>query len=130
MVSATSTAASRSARRAASRSSKAPCASVRATFTRLPVAGAVLLGQCGHRLPGQGQGRAVTQMIGLRPGQCVEIGGSRESGTSRIDGGGQRGLRQQIGRWLTHATGLSFWRGNSWHGCGASARADRGRACS
>ena len=69
--------------------------------------GPVLAGQRAHRLPGQRQRRAITEMFGLGPGQSVQIRGGGECGTGRGDGVGQRGLRQQIGRWLTHATELS-----------------------
>ena len=69
--------------------------------------GPVLAGQRAHRLPGQRQRRPIPEMFGFGPGQACKIRGGGECGTGRGDGVGQRGLRQQIGRWLTHATELS-----------------------
>jgi hypothetical protein len=56
--------------------------------------GAVCLGESAERLPGQGDGRPVAEVLGLGAGQSVEVAGLLEGMTGRADRSGQRFLRQ------------------------------------
>ena len=85
--------------------------------------GAVVLGQCGERLAGQRQRRAVAEVLCLGPGEIVEAAGQVERAPGRTDRFGQRLLgdaRQCRAHRSHHPRGTSLLK-RLRHCCDASA---------